>query len=106
MMAFCAVIGWGLLTRQDYRLLGESIFVTVFFSSNVLSSFKHVTSLVLGTAAARRPFVAKTSCYAGSDLHWSLAVPAVKLAIVHEFSSFQNFAALVLFHTDRPGTLH
>jgi len=57
----------------------------------------------------QRPHVdhsTKTPCYTGSDLHWSPAVPAVKLAIVHEFSSFQNFAALVLFHTDRSGTLH
>jgi peptidoglycan/LPS O-acetylase OafA/YrhL len=36
MMAFCAAIGWSLLTPQDYRLLGESIFATVLFSSNVL----------------------------------------------------------------------
>jgi peptidoglycan/LPS O-acetylase OafA/YrhL len=35
-MAFCAVVGWLLLTPHDYRLLGESIFATVLFSSNIL----------------------------------------------------------------------
>src|SRR5579863_3521704 len=36
MMAFCAAVGWILLTPQDYRRLGESIFATVFFASNIL----------------------------------------------------------------------
>jgi peptidoglycan/LPS O-acetylase OafA/YrhL len=36
MMAGCAAIGWLLLTPQDYRRLGESIFAAVFFSSNIL----------------------------------------------------------------------
>ena len=36
MMAFCAAIGWHLLTPDDYRRLGESIFATVFFCSNIL----------------------------------------------------------------------
>ena len=36
MMAFCAAIGWLLLTPDDYRRLGESIFATVFFCSNIL----------------------------------------------------------------------
>ena len=36
MMAFCAAAGWLLLTPHDYRRLGESIFATVFFSSNIL----------------------------------------------------------------------
>ena len=36
MMAFAAAIGWLLLTPDDYRRLGESIFATVFFCSNIL----------------------------------------------------------------------
>ena len=36
MMAFCAAAGWLLFTPHDYRRLGESIFATVFFSSNIL----------------------------------------------------------------------
>ncbi len=36
MMAVCAAIGWVLLTPRDYRSLGESVFATVLFSSNVL----------------------------------------------------------------------
>lgn len=36
MMAFCAAAGWFLLTPHDYRRLGESIFATVFFASNIL----------------------------------------------------------------------
>ena len=36
MVAFCAVIGWLLLTPHDYDLLGQSIAATVLFSSNIL----------------------------------------------------------------------
>jgi peptidoglycan/LPS O-acetylase OafA/YrhL len=36
MMAFCAATGSFLLTPNDYRRLGESIFATVVFASNVL----------------------------------------------------------------------
>src|SRR5689334_10815263 len=36
MMAVCGVVGWQLLTPQDFRLLGESIFATTLFSSNIL----------------------------------------------------------------------
>ena len=36
MMAFCAAVGWLLFTPHDYRRLGESIFATAFFSSNIL----------------------------------------------------------------------
>ena len=36
MMTFCAAIGWLLFTPQDYKLLGQSIFATVLFSSNIL----------------------------------------------------------------------
>jgi len=36
MMAFCAAAGWFLFTPADYRRLGESIFATVFFASNIL----------------------------------------------------------------------
>ena len=35
-VAFCSAIGWFLLTPNDYRRLGESIFAATFFSSNVL----------------------------------------------------------------------
>jgi peptidoglycan/LPS O-acetylase OafA/YrhL len=35
MMAVCAAIGWQLLTPRDLKRLGESIFTTTLFSSNV-----------------------------------------------------------------------
>jgi peptidoglycan/LPS O-acetylase OafA/YrhL len=36
MMAFCSAVGWLWLMPEDYNLLGQSIFATVLFSSNIL----------------------------------------------------------------------
>jgi peptidoglycan/LPS O-acetylase OafA/YrhL len=54
MMAFCAVIGWQLLTPQDYRLLGESILATALFSSNILF---WLTSGYFGVPLEQRPLL-------------------------------------------------
>lgn len=35
-VGFCSAVSWFLLTPNDYRRLGESVFATTFFSSNIL----------------------------------------------------------------------
>jgi peptidoglycan/LPS O-acetylase OafA/YrhL len=60
-LAFSAVVGWFILAPHDYKLLGQSIFATTYFSSNILF-WRH--SGYFDAPAAERPL-----------LHtWSLAV--------------------------------
>ena len=79
-VAFCSAIGWFLLTPNDYRRLGESIFAATFFSSNVLfwlefGVFRHPDSAAPSTAHV-------VSRHRGAILHCLSDLPHAALPII------------------------
>lgn len=79
MIGFCAIAGWLLLAPHDYRRLGESIFATTFFASNVLF---WLSSGYFGAPLEARPLLHTWSL--GVEEQFYLAYP-ILLILLYRF---------------------
>jgi peptidoglycan/LPS O-acetylase OafA/YrhL len=91
MMAFCAAIGWLLFSPQDYKFLGQSIFSTVMFSSNILFWRQ---SGYFDVPMGERPLLHTWSL--GVEEQFYVAFPVFLILVCHFFPRRRIVITLVL----------